>query len=79
MIHMGEGRYETPKPNEAIAFFMGLEADFEEAENKKAAFLSSFCEMGTHRVTLSNQVVMDFRRLYVDNPYFQQYRSAAGF
>lgn len=30
----------------------------------------------THRVALSNQGVMDFRRLYVDNLYFQQYRSA---
>ncbi len=47
MIYLGNGQYRTPSPNQVIALFTGVEADFESAKSTKAAFYSSFCEMGT--------------------------------
>jgi site-specific DNA recombinase len=47
MIYVGNGQYRTPSPNQVIALFTSVEADFEVMENKKAAFYSSFCEMGS--------------------------------
>lgn len=48
VIYMGEGRYATPNPNQVIALFTGLEADFESAKTQKLAVFSQLCEMRTH-------------------------------
>lgn len=57
MIYVGNGEYRTPSPNQVIALFTSVEADFEVMENKKAAFYSSFCEMGTEGGTRTHTSV----------------------
>lgn len=48
VIYLGDGKYATPRPNQVIALFTGVKADFEGAKTQKLAIFDQLCKMGTH-------------------------------